>query len=954
MPSTINFLSDVSSLARFSSDGLTVQTPKYLNNDGSPRHSWTASGGTVAVTLENIKLPSCNSLQISPTSTGLVRVQLGNIFLPGTVTSSRDIIRYLFHGLLYASREVQVFVKLESDFGTAISREARIPINQFASIRSNTITLDPTNNQPSASYLGSDIVGTITIEIADHGGLPMFLTFPSLIDADGWRFNSVMRGAAGYIPTFYLDVDEIQDPEYPFFKLIDALSYAAGDAMSTYASWFPLDLSEIPVGATKDEAWTKSSLTDKSIIDSENVPWLGNVIGSPIYGDIYAVDPITSSTRGWQGDSYPLDMTNLIYVDLLSSRNVPLNDLIVIPKWLPVRTASTANVDISSALIDGQSIGGVVVATGDRVLLKHQSNQAQNGIYVVVASGAASRSTDANTSAEFSYGKSVKVTDGQYAGTYWGVTLPPSFILDTNAISVSEVSRPGVVDGVDLADNMTVLVINQVNPTENGVYLVNNTGRPTRYESLANPSAFTSGVYCEIESGDQFSGTLWSLDVDKSVTYNAPSSSIRTNYAENPSFHASTSSYIGVDSTISITTDDSYVGEHALKVVPLSLDEEVAVTLNPAIVAVEGETWTASVYVKNINGESREHRLYLKFLDVSDVLLQETYSSVVLDYNSPWVRLSITGIAPLDTAKMNIAVEIQENNQSLTNESIIDAVLIEKSDTVGNYFDGLHYIAGGIYTLANIGWTGTAHASVSTCKEYATSVPLVFSPVDRLADFRRSQTATAMYGHAAGSVGSIRDTTRRLLRGNRQVAIAANSPDAFYITVKTLLDETPGVTEVISWTGCRVATDSDVNLSTELDDGSVVDGVTIVTGDRILVKSQSNQDENGIYVAQALGAAVRATDADAVGEFIVGKTVYVEAGSLQGNSYYALSTAPTVLGSTPIVFAIADTLGSSDAIIRALEPTRPLGFEYIHQTVNKFGFTFNSATLGRVGQGSLR
>jgi hypothetical protein len=60
-----------------------------------------------------------------------------------------------------------------------------------------------------------------------------------------------------------------------------------------------------------------------------------------------------------------------------------------------VRAASTANVTIASELEDGDEIDGVTLATGDRVLLKDQSTGSQNGIYVVVASGAASRSADA-------------------------------------------------------------------------------------------------------------------------------------------------------------------------------------------------------------------------------------------------------------------------------------------------------------------------------------------------------------------------------------------------------------------------------------------------------------------------------------------------------------------------------------------------------------------------------
>ena len=65
-----------------------------------------------------------------------------------------------------------------------------------------------------------------------------------------------------------------------------------------------------------------------------------------------------------------------------------------------VRVASTANVAISTGLVAGQTIDGVTLVAGDRVLLKNQTTASQNGIYVAVASGAASRSSDANGTAD--------------------------------------------------------------------------------------------------------------------------------------------------------------------------------------------------------------------------------------------------------------------------------------------------------------------------------------------------------------------------------------------------------------------------------------------------------------------------------------------------------------------------------------------------------------------------
>lgn len=69
-------------------------------------------------------------------------------------------------------------------------------------------------------------------------------------------------------------------------------------------------------------------------------------------------------------------------------------------RWkAPVRVATTTNGTLATAFANGQTIDGVVLVTGDRILLKDQTTQTDNGIYTVNVSGVPTRSTDANTSA---------------------------------------------------------------------------------------------------------------------------------------------------------------------------------------------------------------------------------------------------------------------------------------------------------------------------------------------------------------------------------------------------------------------------------------------------------------------------------------------------------------------------------------------------------------------------
>lgn len=84
-----------------------------------------------------------------------------------------------------------------------------------------------------------------------------------------------------------------------------------------------------------------------------------------------------------------------------------------------VRAASTANVTVSAP---GAAIDGVTLTSGDRILLKNQTTQTENGIYIFNGSATpATRALDANT---FSKLESAVVTvdEGTNAGSTWRQT----------------------------------------------------------------------------------------------------------------------------------------------------------------------------------------------------------------------------------------------------------------------------------------------------------------------------------------------------------------------------------------------------------------------------------------------------------------------------------------------------------------------------------------------------
>ncbi len=88
-----------------------------------------------------------------------------------------------------------------------------------------------------------------------------------------------------------------------------------------------------------------------------------------------------------------------------------------------------------------------------------------------------------------------------------------------------------------------------------------------------------------------------------------------------------------------------------------------------------------------------------------------------------------------------------------------------------------------------------------------------------------------------------------------------------------------------------------------------VDGVTLVAGDRILVKNQTAGAANGIYDV-ASGAWTRSSDFDTAAEIQAGAFMFVEEGTTQADTAWVLSTDGTiVVGTTVLAFAQFSSAG---------------------------------------------
>lgn len=113
----------------------------------------------------------------------------------------------------------------------------------------------------------------------------------------------------------------------------------------------------------------------------------------------------------------------------------------------------------------------------------------------------------------------------------------------------------------------------------------------------------------------------------------------------------------------------------------------------------------------------------------------------------------------------------------------------------------------------------------------------------------------------------------------------------------------------------RVATTTAGTLASDFENGDTVDGITLATGDRILIKNQSSGAENGIYVVASSGAPTRATDFDADAEVTGGCIIPVTVGTQNGDKLFMLTTNdPITVGVTSLSFSPYGTGGVSGSL----------------------------------------
>lgn len=282
-----------------------------------------------------------------------------------------------------------------------------------------------------------------------------------------------------------------------------------------------------------------------------------------------------------------------------------------------------------------------------------------------------------------------------------------------------------------------------------------------------------------------------------------------------------------------------------------------------------------------------------------------TFSEInVLDgITASTAELNLLDGVTATTAELNILDGVTATASEI---NILDGATLTTTEL--NYVDG---VTSAIQTqldakapIDNPSFTGTVSVPSAivfegaTADDYETTLDVTDPTADRTITLPNASGTVALTNNKLTDFAA---PTSALSLNSQKITNLADPVDAQDAATKAYVDASRLGLDVKA--SVRVATTTSGTFNTSFANGSTIDGVTLVTGDRILIKNQGTGTENGIYTVNASGAPTRATDADGNAEVTAGLFTFVEEGTINQNSGWILTTDnPITIGSTALTF----------------------------------------------------
>lgn len=557
-----------------------------------------------------------------------------------------------------------------------------------------------------------------------------------------------------------------------------------------------------------------------------------------------------------------------------------------------VRARAASNITLSGP----QTIDGVAVIAGDRVLVTAQSFSYQNGIYDCAA-GAWTRSSDADTGtkilqATVAVEEGTLYADKQYVCTTNAPivinTTPLSFVLVGGTTYVGITNRITVTGNVIDIDNAALTLENilTINPSTGNLDITSVDGNSLlsvvdNIVAMGWGGHFISVQPLEVRmqyndgsvtGGNRIGNTQFGIAHDVLIAFDSPLYNF-TNLTPGEALALD-----GSGNLITFSIPGTFNLESILGIGPstgnLSITSpDTLSTLNifdgQVLMGYYGVSASGELYASSTGAG-------FDFIDGgnggSAAILTTDFSithSAIINLDSPAVNLVQAllknGNYFLELGGGSFASNLEFNNGTTTigrlQGSASSALLYWTNSTVN----------GGV--TADVNKNNVFH-----------TVKLSFdSPIY---NFNQATASRVPYFDASKNL----------------VESAITPTELGYLTgaSSNLQTQIDALVSGLSWKqAVRARTTANIVLS----GAQTIDGVSVIAGDRVLVMNQSLGTDNGIYLC-ASGAWSRTTDAN-TGAKILQATCAVEEGTLYADKQYVCTTdAPIVIGATSIAFAL--------------------------------------------------
>lgn len=512
-----------------------------------------------------------------------------------------------------------------------------------------------------------------------------------------------------------------------------------------------------------------------------------------------------------------------------------------------VRVATAAAGILVSDFENGDTVDGVVIASGDRILIKNQATLSENGVYVVNATGAPTRAADFTTSSQFALSTHVPVQLGTanggtsfYVSTYPAVTGVNDFAWTDTAAAVA---------GDNLGNHIATTSLNMSNNRISNM-AIGTAALPSisfnvdPNTGIYSPSADIVGVSAGGSAIVSFSADATDFTVATGNTHTLSTTAVGAGNPTGSVILTTAEPNASTSGSVTVTTGNSAVGASTSGAVNINTGSGVAsggINIIPgsATGAVGGAVVIASATSTSTSG-----------------MLSMTSGNA-----STSGDISIgTGTGTTAVGSVNIVAGVASSNGNG------GSITIQSSAGSGAGTDGVL----NLFKSAGSGLTLEADGTLST--NVLSYESLITSPNDIPNKAYVDSVATGL---------DLKPSVR----------------------VKTV-GALPSYTQAGTGAGATLTADANGILT--------IDGVNTVLGDRILVDQNGAAAgaDAGIYTVTTEGTAgvpfvlTRAVDSDENAEVTSGLFCFVEEGSTVSNNGYVLITDGVItVDTTSLVFS---------------------------------------------------